>query len=223
MQSDIQQQLEQIKVAWDGITTLPDDLTTLGFAGLTKQSISDSFGGMTEIAEALAENQNFEPVGTSKANLLQVISNIRTHVTQNIPSNAQSHLPGLLLYIEQARITLRSWLYEADADKFVIPELSLKLGEILSRIKDAEALYKLIEAGFELAKKSTEQTKEFAEVALTAKETGEANLEKSTESNRQVQEVILAINENGGKISKLVEDFTNLTGELNSTHRSFKI
>lgn len=218
--TDIQQQLEQIKEAWDSIATIPDDLTTLGFAGLTKQSISDSFGGMAEIAGILAVNQNFEPVGTSKANLLQVISNIRTHVTQNIPSNAQSHLPGLFAYIEQARITLRSWLNEADANKFAIPELSLKLGEIVSRIKDAEALYKAIKSGFELAKISTEQTNEFAEVALTAKETGEANLVKLAESQTQVQEVISAINENAGKITKLVEDFTNLTAELNANKKT---
>lgn len=215
MQTDIQKQLEQIKEAWDNITTIPDDLTTLGFAGLTKQSVSDSFGGMSEIAEKLAENQNFKPVATSKATLLHVISNIRTHVTVTIPPNPQAHLPGLLTYIEQARVTLSSWLNEANSDTSVIPELSLKLGEIISRIKDAEKLYKSIDSGFELAKISIQQINEFAETAQAAKEAGEAKLAHLIESHSQVQKVSLEIDGNAGKISELVKDFANLTTELN--------
>jgi hypothetical protein len=141
MQNDIQQQLEQIREGWDSLTTIPDDLTPLGFAGLTKQSISDALGGMTEIAKLLAENQNFEPLVTSKINFQQIVSNLRTHVTQHVPSNPQPHLPGLLMYIEQARITLRSWLNEADADNKAIPVLTERLAEVVSRIKDAETLY----------------------------------------------------------------------------------
>lgn len=220
MQNDIQQQLEQIKESWDSISTIPDDLTPLGFAGLTKQSISDTFGGMAEIAKLLAENQNFEPLTTSKVNFQQVLSNLRTHVTQHVPSSPQPHLPGLLTYIEQARITLRSWLNEANTDNKAIPALTERLSEVVSRIKNAETLYKSIESGFDLAKESSEQAKGFANATLSSKQTAEDILKVLTESHSDVQSLILAINENAGKIRTLVEDFTSLTSELDANKKT---
>lgn len=96
MINDIQQQLQQIKDAWDGITTLPDDFSTLGFPGLSKVDISDAFGGAINTLEELPKEEDFQPSPISISNLRQFISSINTYVTNHVPSNPAPHIPEML-------------------------------------------------------------------------------------------------------------------------------
>ena len=52
MINDVQLQLQQVKDAWDSVTSLPDEFSTLGFPELTKVEISDVIGGAITILDA---------------------------------------------------------------------------------------------------------------------------------------------------------------------------
>ena len=221
MQQDIEQQLEQVKDAWGKITNVPPDLSPWGFAGLTKQSISDALGGMVEIAGLLNKKGDFEPEPTSRAYFNQTLTNLRQHVIQHIPGNPQPHIPGLLQLIELTRSTLRSWLSEADKKgKYAIPVLAERLAESVSRMDDAAKLYEEIAASHNSAQESLTQIEsDVAEIAKQKKEVDGYHVSVVTDSG-EVGEVLKKVRESAEQIKTLVADFVNLKDELEENKKT---
>lgn len=173
MQNDIQLQIEQIKSAWDSSSQIPQDMSGLGFPGLTKQAISDSLGGLAEIALQLANDDKFEPSPTSKAYVTFQMTQLRAHAIQHVPSNPQPHIPGLLMYLEYVRSAILNWVSEADLkSNRTSSKLSGKLADIVSKMHNAEILYKQITSNQaeikELSKQASEDALEVGKLKASA-------------------------------------------------------
>lgn len=215
MQNDIQQQLEEIKTSWDEITNVPDDFAPWGYPGLTKQSIADAIGGLAEIASHLARQGDFEPQLISKATLQPVIVNLRQHVQQHVRSNPQPHIPGLLSLIEQIRLTLRSWLEDADQEgRHAVSVLTEKLAEAISRMSDAEKLYEVIRSNFDSSGVASTQAKTDSDAIATYMSNAKLLASDITTNAGTVDTLLTQVKSDAIEISELTADFTNLKTEL---------
>lgn len=215
VKNEIQQQFEQLKDSWSGITNVPDDLASWGFPGLTRQGISDALGGMAEMAGLLAQREEFEPNATSRHALLQNIANLRAYITQHIPNNPQPHIPGLLPLIEQARQTLRHWLDESDRpNKRAIPALTERIAEAISRMNDAEQLHRALVTAHELATSSTRDLTSNAKTAETLVEAIKEHRGSSAADAEEAEKFRTRAVADAEEISSLVADFRALKTEL---------
>lgn len=215
MNTEIQQQFDEIKASWDKITNVPDDLTQWGFPGLTRQGIADALGSMALTAAEISQTNNFVPSSVSWHALLQTINNIRSHVAQHIPSNPQPHIPGFLALIEQGRLTLRNWLEDADGSgKRVIPALTEKLTEATSRITDAESLHNRLLMACKDVESNAQQTISNAEqAALMTQEIRDKNT--TSAANLEDADKYLAVAlRNSDEINKMLSDVKTLRVEL---------
>jgi hypothetical protein len=215
MNIEIQQQFEQLKTSWDAISNVPADLTGWGFPGLTRQEIADAIGGMATTAEQLSEREEFEPSATSKHALLQTIVNLRSYITQHIPSNPQPHIPGLLPLIEQARQTLRHWLEESDRPgKRAIPALTERLAEATSRIRDAEKLHRVLVEACEIAETSKLQLTKDAKSAETLAQEIKLHRTASAADAEETEKSRSRAIEDAEEINTQISEFKSLKAEL---------
>lgn len=218
---DINQQLKQIKAAWDTITTVPDDLTSWGFPGLTKQSIADAIGGMAELS-AQIDKKDYVPLATSKAFLIQTLTNLKTHVTTHLPSNPQPHIPGFLSLIEQARTLIRHMHEEADGQtRRVYGSAAEKLAIALSRVSDATKIYDVVINTRDAALTATTEANN---AAANAEEAASKITELQNNATNKVESIDVYIEElksdkelvNGyaNQIHEMVSSFSDLKSEL---------
>ena len=217
MQNDIQLQLEQIKELWENITTVPEDLTPHGFPGLTKQSITNSLGGLSEIAEYLATVDDYEPSPISKSILLPHLTNIRTYVTTHIPPTPIPHIPGLLSIIDSIQTTLRRWLEEANKNgeqQGVTTALAERLANATSQIKDANVLYENIKKHHESLAQLVSQANLDSSSASQANVAIGVLLGTSTTTATQVETISTGIKNNAITIENLTSSFLDLKVEL---------
>ena len=217
MQNDIQLQLEQIKKLWENITTVPEDLTPHGFPGLTKQSITNSLGGLSKIAEYLATVDDYEPSPISKSILLPHLTNIRTYVTTYIPPTPIPHIPGLLSIIDSTQTTLRRWLEEANKNgkqQGVTTALAERLANATSQIKDANVLYENIKKHHESLAQLVSQANLDSSSASQANVAIGVLLGTSTTTATQVETILTGIKNNAITIETLTSSFSNLKVEL---------
>lgn len=223
MINDIQQQLQQIKDAWDGITTLPDDFSTLGFPGLSKVDISDAIGGTINTLEELPKEEDFQPSPISISNLRQFISSISTYVTTHVPSNPAPHIPEMLRLLGVIGTTIRSWLEESDkTSKRATSSLIERLAEANSRIIDAvkirDELRSYHQEIIELAATASEQSASLTKIlneATVNKETINTNSTDSTTALDLAQAEVKKIRELTFELAaikkELVDNKTNQT------------
>lgn len=211
MQNDIQTQLEEIKASWDTVTNVPDDLEPWGLPGLTKQSIADSIGGLVEIATNLAALADYEPQAVSRANLQASLKNLRAHVLQHIRSNPQGHIPGTISLIDTIRLTLRSWLEEADQKgRKSVSALSEKLAEAISRMNDAKKLYETITENFVASNEAAEQAKTNTAEIEALKSSSETFSSDISTNAGTVNTLLEQVKSNAEEINELTSDFKNL-------------
>jgi len=143
MKPGLHQQLQEIKVLWDGISTVPDDLTALGFPGLTKGGLSNAIGGLTEMAALLEELKGYEPSVISEYVVRQQITALRQYVATHIPSNPAPHLPEFLNILDRIQTALRGWIESGNkGGKHVVANLARNLAEGVAIVKTADELYK---------------------------------------------------------------------------------
>ena len=217
MQNDIQLQLEQIKEIWEKITTVPEDLTPHGFPGLTKQSITDTLGGLSEIAAYLATVDDYEPSTISKSILLPHLTNIRAYVTTHIPPNPIPHIPGLLPIIDSIQTTLRRWLEEANKNgeqQGVTTALAERLANAVSQIKDANVLYENIKKDHESIAQLVSQANLDSSSASQANVAIGELLGTSKTTAAQVEIISTSIKSNAIIIENLTSSCSNLKVEL---------
>lgn len=216
MKDDILNQLELIRSAWDGKTTgLQDDFTPYGYPGLTKQSISDSLGGMVTMANLLLEDKEFEPSLVTKAHLQATLNNLTTYVTQHVPSSPAPHIPGLLQQIEWARVVLRQWIDELDKrGRRAIPGLSAKLADAMSRMADADALYADIASWHEATQKFKEQSEENAQTIADVKAEIEETKSESATFAEEAANILSSAKIDADEIGSMVVEFKKLSESL---------
>jgi len=219
--TEIQQQFEEIKSNWDKITNLPDDLTPWGFPGLTRQGIADALGSMTLTAAQLSQRDDFVPTPVSWHALLQTINNMRSYVNQHLPTNPQPHIPGFLALVEQGRLTLRNWLEDADGTgRRVIPALAEKLAETISRISDAERLHKrLLTACKDIENNAQQTTLNAEQAALMTQEIREGRTTAASNFEEADKYLVVAL-KNSDEINSMLSDVKNLQSELENNKQS---
>ncbi|MBL8405219.1 MAG: hypothetical protein JNL16_11810 [Dechloromonas sp.] len=215
MKTEIQQQFEDIKASWDKITNIPDDLTPWGFPGLNRQAIADALGSMSLTAAEIFNRNDFSPSSASWHALLQTINNIRSHVVQHIPSNPQPHIPGFLVLIEQARLSLRNWVSEENsAEKSIIPALAEKLTEATSRISDAESMHNRLLIACKDVENSAQQAILNAEqTALKTLEIQEKNAISGANLEEADKYLAIALR-NSDDVNEMLSDVKALKAEL---------
>lgn len=217
MQNDIQLQLEQIKVLWENITVVPEDLTPHGYPGLTRQSITTALGGLCETAAYLATISDYEPSPISRSAVLPHLTNIRTYVAQHIPANPIPHIPGFLSTLDAIQVFLSRWLSEAGKSgnqQDVISALAEQLARATSQIKDANALYEDIKQHHETLTQFLKQASLDSSNASQAKAAIDELLSKSQAANVQLEASVANITTYEGTIKELTGSFLNLKGEL---------
>lgn len=217
MQNDIQLQLEQVKEAWEKISSVPVDLTANGYPGLTKQSITNALGELTETATTLAKIDGYEPSPVSRNILLSHITNIRAYINTHIPPNPIPHIPGLLSLIEAIQNILRRWLDEVNKSgnsKDVISSLEERLANAMSQIKDVTILFEKIKTYHEALNQLATQANLDSSVSSQAKTNIGELLSTSQTSASQLDALLIKAEKNAEIIGVLTADFTNLKDEL---------
>lgn len=215
MINDIQQQLEEIKTNWDNISTIPDDLSPLGFPELSKVEISQTFGALAKIVETLSKEKNYEPTTASASNLRQQLKNLLTYVTSHVPSNPEPHIPELLRLLDQVNIIVRTWLEASDkTTTHAASDLTMQLAEACSRIHDATKIYEELQSHNKEvinfasnAKTESGSISSLLEGVLTSHKTAETAAKESSNSLLQVQNQATEIN-------TLLSGFVSLKEEL---------
>ena len=215
MKPGIIQQLQEIKVLWDSISVMPDDLTSLGFPGLTKGGISNAMGGLAKVAGLLEKIKGYEPSLISEYVVLQQITTLRQYVTTHIPSNPAPHIPEFLNILDRIQTALRGWIESGNkGGRHVVANLARSLAEGIANVRTAEELHK------QLSEKST------AVVALA--DEAYASVAAATENLKKIQNVaeaseIAAEEVSASRINALadtkiikesVNDLTTLKSEL---------
>ncbi|HEY8158821.1 MAG TPA: hypothetical protein VIF10_08965 [Methylobacter sp.] len=217
MISDIQQQLEEIKNNWDSISNavLPDDLTPLGFPGLSKVEISDTFGGLAKIIEHLSRAKDYEPTVVSVNNLRQQLKPLLLYVTTHIPSGPIPHMPELLRLLSQVDTIVRTWFEESDRkSRRAVTGLAMMQAEALSRIDDAAKIY-------EELKRCHQEVLDFSSNAKTEAESltnllnnvTNSQIAAETAATESAASVVLAQNY-AKEINTLLSGFVSLKDEL---------
>jgi|GEM_PF-6705660 len=223
----LQQQFDSMKTSWDGITTIPPDLTAPGYPGLTKQSIAGALGGMENICQHL-EDENFTPLPIPKAHLNDTIVNLSAYTSSHIPSNPLGHIPGFLTLIEQARIPLKHMLEEADNQtRRVYGAMAERLAIATSRISDASQIHSVIveaQAATADAHVQAENSAQLAETTATKITAVETNI--NTQQNNinetlgDINETVIQIKEHANAMSKMTSEFEELKTELDANKAS---
>lgn len=212
---EIHPQLQLIKNLWDGITVVPEDLTPWGFPNLTKLEISNSLGGLIEIAAQLENYKEYEPPKISVIVLRQNMASLQAYVTSHIPSNPQPHIPGIFGLIESIRSTLLSWLESADKKgKYATQNLLRSLAEAVSSMKDAEQLYKNLLDSNNNVLNIAANAKLEADAIGISKNKIEADLEKAEGLTEEVAATHKIAIKNASDIKESTVDLNSLKGEL---------
>lgn len=217
MINDIQQQLDQIRNTWDGLTVVPNDLSSLGFPGLNKVDVSDAFGGLIKVLAELSAKDDFAPTPISAFNLRQQIASINTYVTSHIPTNPAGHMPELLRLLGVVGINIRDWLEESDkTSKRAASGLIAKLAEAGSRVDDAakirEELNSYHQDAIGFASTASEQSANLTKILKEAKQFRDVIEKDSAES-----ESTLALTQDDAKmVHELTSEFIALKVELDN-------
>lgn len=215
MDSEIQQQLQQIKDLWDGISVVPADLTPWGFPGLTKLELSTTLGSLVEIASQIEKLKDYEPPKLSIYIFQQNVKALRAHVTTHIPSNPQPHLPGLFGLIEVIRTTLLGWLESGDKKgKYAIQNLLRSLAEAVSSMRDAEQLYKSLLDNQNDVLSIAVKVKAEANSIKIIKEQIETDLKNSEELTDEVVATHNVVINSANEVKNSAAELSSLTEEL---------
>jgi hypothetical protein len=203
MISDIQLQLQQAKDAWDSVTTLPDEFSSLGFPGLTKVDVSDALGGTIKMLEELSKKDDFKPSLISIFNLRQLISSLSTYAASHVPTNPAPHMPEFLRLVGVIGLGVRSWFEESDkSSKRVTAGLIERLAEATSMAEDAGKIREELRAYHEeitkWAEASSEQAAKLTKIlneATAISETINANSKSSENALDVAQDDVKKIRE----------------------------
>jgi len=221
MINDIQQQLEQLKIKWDGIDNIPTDLTSLGFPELSRVTISDTFGGLAKTVENLSRDNDYEPSPISVIILRQQLEFLFTYVTTHIPSSPKPHMPELLRLLDQVSIIVRTWLEESDKkNRRSISRLAIQLAEALSRIDDATKLYEELQSHHQevLELASNAKTESESLTTLLNEVTTSQETAKTAETDSAASLVL--VQNNAKEINTLLSGFVSLKEELETSQNT---
>lgn len=173
MKINFQNQTGDLKKSWESISSIPEDLTSWGFAGLTKTSIADSIGTLDKLAAQSDKLDENDPSDLSNYMILQNVTALRTYINSHIPGNPAPHISEFLNIIHRITAALLVRLADKEKGKPSIQNLTRTLAAAASNMSDASELYDLLKANSaEVAKAAN-----YAEVQSSAIKTHREILE----------------------------------------------
>lgn len=220
MKNDIQLELDELRNKWAAITNVPEDLAPHGFPGLTKQSITNALGGLSELAQELINAEEYEPSPISRANFSQQLVQLKTLIDSHIPSNPIPHIPGLLSLIETIQNALLKWCNEGIGKAkrgSNAPTPNARIAEGIALVKNVEDLFQQIkdyqQASGQLAQKIAEQE----EGVATSKKAIDDLLSTSKITSESIDSANEKAIEGSEKITELTSEFGALKTELETS------
>jgi len=223
MGTEFQNQLGEIRKAWDGISSIPQDLAPWGYPNLTKSGIANALGALEQLAIEVEKNEGTVPSVISDFVLRQNITNLRQYVTVHMPPNPQPHIPEFLNIIDRIMSALSFKVAAAERKgKPAIQNLARNLATSMSSISKAEELYSQLTQNSEEVVNLAETARELSEEIKAKRETSDAELQALEKTMETIRLHYASAKSDADGVKQMVAELTFLKGELEANKAAQK-
>jgi len=104
--NEISQQLNRLKDAWLSQPGIPENLSVIGHASISREDMADAMTAMSLLADLLARDDNKNLYMTTEYACAAPLKNAHGYVTKHVNGDQATHLLGFIAFLQQIQAIL---------------------------------------------------------------------------------------------------------------------